>query len=99
MQHEITYVSFLSFSIVIVPGVATLPPEAWLDSTGSWIQALLTSTGPRAQVWIYNYTFLESSTTFMQKVLGEGTDLLNHLMELPQTVGDQFLFRYHNLSI
>ena len=79
-----------------MPGVATLPPEAWRDSTGSWIQALLTSIGPRAQVWIYNYTFLESSTTFMQKVLDEGNDLLNILMELPQIVGDESLFRYDN---
>ena len=97
-NHE-NSVSHFSLSIVIVPGVATLPPEAWSDSTGSWLRVLLTSTGPRTQVWIYNYTILQSSTSFMQKILNEGNDLLTCLTDLPRTVRGELLFHCPDLAL
>jgi hypothetical protein len=74
-------------SIVIIPGVATLPPEAWGQPARSWLQSLVSEPlGSRAQVWVYSYALLSSSTTLMQKIFNEGIDLLESLIDLPRPV-------------
>ncbi|TPX10758.1 uncharacterized protein E0L32_008327 [Thyridium curvatum] len=66
-------------NIIIIPGLSTLPPTAWSNDSGQWINQLIDNSNARAQAWLYDYQGGSSSDTIIQRIADEGQRLLSCL--------------------
>ena len=73
-------------SIVTIPGVGTLAPDAWRENYAKpWLKCILEGPAQKAQVWQYEHDLSFASSQLLQDLLEEGGKLLRSLEQLPRS--------------